>query len=436
MKKAFRKIYSLLLSTATLAVCAVSAFGCSKEENSSQTQQQEETAGTFVINDFSSNKELYQLIPKNMFGKISLNTDEDYVWTGGGSAKLEPDMSATAEPYFKQRLTSTDFNYHHGDIRKATKITAQVYNAADTVITMQTELEFSDSQKSARETVTLNPGEWNTVNYKIYSELLGLRFNVQEAMYINYYVQRKTVAQQPVLYMDNISISYVDEAPQPIEISLKEDEFCSFDQNYQAFLPYLKGWGNYLEEVKEMTLSANPKFTVGGEGCSYKIRTLAGSDTRQSYWLYFPETLCQAAKLNQVKAGDKLTFSVYNDSDVDTKLFVQVRFKVKIDGVETVRWAPTRYDPVNLVSNLYPKGWYYDDYMLKANEWTDITVDFGTMEEQTLKCFREEESFQDDKLEDYDVLGNLTDVVFGWGAFNNCAEKTFYVDDMKIVKGA
>ena len=301
---------------------------------------------------------------------------------------------------------------------------------------MQTELEFSDSQKSARETVTLNPGEWNTVNYKIYSELLGLRFNVQEAMYINYYVQRKTVEQQPVLYMDNISISYVDEAPQPIEISLKEDEFCSFDQNYQAFLPYLKGWGNYLEEVKEMTLSANPKFTVGGEGCSYKIRTLAGSDTRQSYWLYFPETLCQAAKLNQVKAGDKLTFSVYNDSDVDSKLFVQVRFKVKIDGVETVRWAPTRYDPVNLVSNLYPKGWYYDDFMLKANEWTDITVDFGTMEEQTLKCFREEESFKDDKLEDYDVLGNLTDVVFGWGAFNNCAEKTFYVDDMKIVKGA
>lgn len=388
----------------------------------------EEKIGTYVINDFSSTKALYQLIPKNMFGIINLNKDSKYILTGSGSAELRPDMSATAEPYFKQRLTSEDFHYNHGDIKTATKITAQIYNASEIAINMQTELEFSNSAKTSRESVTLKPGEWNTVTYKIYPELLSLRFNTEEAMYVNYYVERKAVEEQPVLYMDNVSISYSGEEPKPVEIALDEGEFCSFDKNYQMYLPYLVGWGNYLEEVVELTLSANPKYTVDGKGCSYKMRSVS-SNSGQSYWIYFPETLCQKAKLNEVKAGDKFEFSIYNDGPASG---IVAQFKVKVvmkDGTTKIIRAHSRYDESQW-SREYGWGWAAETPKLAENEWTKVSIDFANVEEYTRAYLTEAY-----ELENYDVLGNLVDFSIGWSSFNNCPEKTFYLDDLKIVKG-
>ncbi len=421
------RLGSALLAAATLLV-GVTGCEIAQEPEPPKTDDTPK-AETVVINDFSSTFELYQLIPQNMFGKISWNTDEKYVLTGNGSAKLEPDMNATAEPYFTQRLISEDFDYNHGDINMVTKITAQIYNASESNITLQSDIQFSSKEKTTRETVTLKAGEWNTVTYKIYPELLNLRFDTSKAMYINYYITRKAMAEQPVLYLDNISISYTDEKAEPIQIELDEGEFCSFDKNYQAFMPYLVGWGDYLQEVQELTLSANPKYTVGGTGCSYKMRSVAGSNPNQSYWVYFPETLCKAAKLNEVTANDKFEFSVYNVG-VKSSLVVQFFYTLTLeDGTSQEVFAPTHYD-ANQWSAVYGTGWAYDSVSLEIDDWTKISIDFGELESTTRAAIQEKYG-----VEDYEVLGNLTKMVVAWQAFNDVAERTFYLDDMKIVKG-
>ena len=425
-KKRWVRFGASVLAMATLLV---GMTACDKPQTEEPTDSEKPKAETVVINDFSNTFALYQLIPKNMFGKISWNDNKEYVLTGNGSAKLEPDMNATAEPYFTQRLTSEDFDYNHGDINMATKITAQVYNASESNMTIQTDIQFSNNEKTTRETTTLKAGEWNTITYKIYPELLSLRFNTSKAMYINYYVTRKAMSEQPVLYLDNISISYTDEKAEPIKIELDEGEFCSFDKNYQVFLPYLKGWGDYLQEVQELTLSANPKYTVGGTGFSYKMRSVAGSDPNQSYWIYFPESLCKAAKLNEVTANDKFEFSVYNVG-VKSKLVVQIFYTLTLeDGTSKEVFAPTFYDE-SYWSSVYGTGWAYDSVSLAIDDWTKFSIDFGALEETTKAAIKEKYG-----VEDYDVFGNLTRVAIAWQAFNDVPERTFYLDDMKIVKG-
>lgn len=425
-KKSWLKIISTII---VVAITLTYFVGCYIVETGDGDGEQS-SVGTVVINDFSDYEKLYQIIPKNMFGKIDLNTDKTYVLTGEGSAKLEPDMNATSEIFFKQRLTSKNYGYKHGNINMATKVSAQMYNASTADIKIQADIEFSNSAKATRETTVLKPGVWTTVNYKIYPELLSLRFNTEEAMYVNYYVERKALATQPVIYLDNVSISYTDEVSEPIEIKLDEGEFCSFDKNYQMFLPYLKGWGTYLEEVTELTLSADPKYTVGQDGYSYKVHTLAGSDVNQSYWIHFPNTLIKASKLDKVTKDDKMTFSVYNKGP-ECKLVIHFNLKVPMkDGTVKSGFAPTYYDEVSAWSGVYGSGWGYDAPTLKANDWTEIVIDFGVMEEMTKECYK-----QLYEMEDLDVFSYLDEVAIGWSAFNNVAEKTFYIDDMKIVKG-
>ena len=424
-KKSWMKIISIII---VLSFTLTYFVGC-KGEQSGDDDGEQSTVGTFVINDFSDYEKLYQLIPKNMFGKIDLNTDQAYILTGEGSAKLEPDMNATSEIFFKQRLMSKNYGYKHGNINLATKVSAQMYNASTTDIKVQADLEFSNSAKATRETTVLKPGVWTTVNYKIYPELLSLRFDTEKAMYINYYVERKALATQPIIYLDNVSISYTDEASEPIEIKLDEGEFCSFDKNYQMFLPYLKGWGTYLEEVTELTLSADPKYTVDSKGCSYKVHTLAGSDTNQSYWIHFPNTLIKASKLDKVTKDHKMTFSVYNDGP-ECKLVIQFNLKVPMeDGTVKSGFAPTYYDADSAWSGVYGTGWGYDAPTLKANDWTEIVIDFGAMEEMTKECYK-----QLYEMEVKDVFSYLDEVAFGWMAFDDVAEKTFYIDEMKIIK--
>lgn len=428
-KRKWIKLASVMLAATTVLLSAAACGGKSEETETAQ-------AGTFVINDFSSTLELYQLIPKNFFGNISWNQEKKYVLTGNGSAKLEPDMNATAEPYFKQRLTSEDFDYNHGDLTMVTNISAQIYNASDADVTMQSEIEFSKGEKSPRETVTLKAGQWNTVTYKVYPELLGLRFNTKEAAYVNYYVTRKAMAQQPVLYMDNVSISYTDEAPEPISLDLEKGELCSFDRNYQAFMPYLVGWGNYLQEVTEMTLSANPKYTVGGTGCSYKVKSVA-SDSKQSYFVYIPKNLCQAAGLNKVTNKDKLEFYVYSVGGNMRQLTVQIRYEIKLkNGTSKETFAPTFYDE-SYYSGQYGTGWAYDSVELTPDDWTKVSIDFGELEKTTrLALAANAKTYElNCKPEEYDVLGSLTEVTVAWGSFSDVPEKVFYLDDMKIVKG-
>ena len=429
MRKFFKNLGCLFISLTMV----FGAFACAKKAVEAEDGKDSALgAGTYVINDFSTNMDLYQLLPQDLFGKINLNTNKDYYLTGSGSAKIEPNMSATTELIVKQRLISHTKEFNFSDLSRATKVTAQIYNASDTEIAVLTSLQFSNSASTSRDRAVLQPGQWNTVTYKVYPAILNLRYDPSNTMYVNYCIEKKETETQPVLYLDSISVSLTDEESEQIEISLDEGEFCSFDKNYQAFIPYPYGWGDYLERIAEMTLSADPTYTVGGKGTALKVRTTTSGRTditnanRSWYYIRFPEDYCALAGLNKVKPGDKFTMSVYNASSISLAFVIQFRVKVPTNTGITTVIAHTQISGTATT---------YGSLSVAANSRGTYTVDFADLENYTKSYILKQYADQDQDYENFDVLANISDVQCVWGEFNELEERVFYVDDMRFIYG-
>ncbi len=410
---------SICLALALSTLCMV-GVGCKKKKADTDSSVTEEVAGgTYVLNDFSTATHLYQIFPSvsYSFGKASFNTDEKYTSSKNGSAKLEPNFNMSSEAVVKQRLISKSLGYNYADLHKVSKIEAKIYNDTDTPLTVAAEIQFSDNSKTPREKTVLAPKAWTTVTYKVFPALLSMRFKLDKGLYVNYYFEKNGAVSNPVLYMDDITITYTDVEAEPIDMTVAENEFCSFDKNYQSMVCYLSGWDNYNAAVPEMGLSADPTYTVNGTGNSYKIRTVKGT-SRWSHWYYlkFSPAYCKQAKLNEVKAGDKFQFSVYNQGPTDAFQF-NFYSVIKTDaGEETITF-----------------GWDFfleERPMVNSNEWTTFELDFATLEERG-KAY----VLQKYKVENYDVLGHLASIDFTWGEFVDCAEKTFYLDEIKFIRG-
>ena len=93
-----KKITTLLL----MLGLTFSVFACDKKA---------ETDTIYTINGFSDENWLYQMIPEDDFGILSINRDTDYVLTGKTSAKLEVNMNGDNQPRLKQRLQSYRYGY-------------------------------------------------------------------------------------------------------------------------------------------------------------------------------------------------------------------------------------------------------------------------------------------------------------------------------------
>ena len=420
MKTRVKKIISCITAGVAAVTCAAASFSfssCKKEMPS-----EEADAGTFLINDFEKETNMYQFIPSSSFGKIEYNTNKDYVLSGAASARVEARVTSKTELSLKHRLISEKRGYNYADISRAEKVSAQIYNASDEDITLSVAIEFYNKTTTQRSKVTLKSGEWNTVTYKIFPEILALRYNTQKAMYIDYFFEKRDMEKSPVLYIDDITISLSTESSAPIEMTFDEDEFCSFDKNYQSFVPYIYGWGDYITDVTETGLTANPDYTVGGTGCSFKAHTIKGSQRwRNWYYLYFSEGFCAAAGLNKVSDTDKLTFSVFNDGPDDS---MSILFFVKI---ETDKINEKMYVDISAQKEKYPG---IVNNVFPGGVWTQVTVDFGIMKQALQELVEKKYG-----LENYDVLGNLVQFGVTWGEFVNCAEKDFYFDDFRYIRG-
>ena len=134
-----KKFFKRLCCVSMVLMMLFGTLVCKKGETPEAEEESALGAGTYVINDFSTYLDLYQLLPQDKFGVIDLNTDKDYYLTGSGSAKIAPNMSSTNELTVKQRLISETKNLHFGDLSHATKITAQIYNASDPLMLSEIE---------------------------------------------------------------------------------------------------------------------------------------------------------------------------------------------------------------------------------------------------------------------------------------------------------
>ncbi len=410
------------------SVFALNVFaGCDKKDTSTNTDDtqnvptNEYTLTNTVINDFSDFQHLYQVFIENDFGTVSLNTNQEYVKTGGASAKLTigyENKTLPLKPVLKQRLSSNTMDYNFNDFTKVKKLKAQFYNPSDEVRTLSMCISFSDGVTTSPLVCNLKKG-WNDLVYEIDRALLSFQADLSKAAYLQFSFE--TVPNKSYdIYLDNISITQTNTPMQTIEMTVEKDEICYFEHNYQQSVFYFWTWSaDRLADIVDFGLTANPD--VAKTGTSFYVTTKKG-EVRWNYWYYLRicEPYLDVIDWKSLKPEDNIEVSLWvpdlrdgMDMDVRTELGDITFYEVE----ETDPQDPTKKVKVQksiIQGEVIPE------------QWSTLSVNVGDM----LKS-AELNGFTDEKTSLWDIFLGFS---LHWGEFVDVEQKTYYFDDFKIVR--
>lgn len=298
-KKSILKIATTVLTAllAASSLCSCENLSFSEEEVNPNAK----IIKTEVLNDFATEKDMYQVILTDGYGKMTLNREEEYCSTGGGSAKLWVSNENGKPMGFKQRLKSLTQGYDYSNLKKVKNIKTSVYNGSEEEVNVLFAIEFADGSKSSGMKYTLKSG-WNYLTYEVDRELLSMQFDMEKAMYLSYSFSCNPTPY--TVYVDNISVGLTNSEIKAVEQTIEENEICSFDKNYQVGIFSLYVYSpSRMAYFSDFGLTSDPDRVKSGK--SFYITTLAGLEDKGNYnWL----------KLNQ-KYGEKIDWSSMTEED-------------------------------------------------------------------------------------------------------------------------
>lgn len=425
-------ILSVFLSVATFTAC----------EKQPEEQAQEipkNVLTTCVLNDFSDMTDLYQVILKNSFGSANLNTQAEYVKTGGASAKLTVVDSTSADlPTLKQRLSSELLGYDYTDFTKAKRLKLSMYNPAAEEVTCHLNLEFTKG-KTARTTYSLKNG-WNDLTYEVDRSALSASFPLDETMYLVCSFERKS--QPYTVYLDSILLTQTHADIEAIEYTLDENEICSFDKNYQgAVMSFATDFAAKISLIADYGLTADPERTVSGSAFYVKIAKgdLSGGYRNFTY-MNFQQEYRNLIEWSGITAEDTIEWDVYCDGaaySLTARFYTKTGWLSKYESpVYDENGDPVMVESVDENGNpvTVQKTEVKDIYQggaLKANAWTHFKINVSELEAAAKYL-----GWLDPEDESCDEIGDVIDRMwFAWGEFTDVDERTLYFDEIKIVKG-
>ncbi len=400
-KKSRLRIITFILTTVVLltSLCACENVNILNGLNGVGSSEKAKVITTEVLNDFSSESDLYQVLLSDGYGKMSLNKDENYYSTGSGSAELWVANNNGTSMIFKQRLNSKVNDYDYANFKKIKNVRTSVYNASEEEIGVIFALEFSDGSKSSIKKYALQSG-WNTLNYDVDREMLSMQFDIEKTMYLSYTFESKETPY--TVYVDNISLGITTSAIKEVVQVVDENEICSFDKNYQMSVFSLYVYSTVrIGYFTDFRLTADPDRVKSGK--SFYVTTKAGMEDKGNwYWIRLNPKYSSLIDWKTLTIDDSISFWVYNDGPTSSLAF----------GVMNTKGKDFQ---VNL------------NKTMKANSWTEMTVSVAD-----IKAVADENKY----LEEGETIGEIiSGIKVGWGPFEDVAQKTFYFDEFKIVKG-
>lgn len=236
MKSKIKKILALVLSMLMIVTFnGCKNFGGGDDDNSSGD-------GELIYDfeqwmpDFSGTHISY------LFGRITLNTDANYVAHGSGSAKIEPEGGG----WMYIQTKSDTFDYDYSNFTNVSGVQAKVYNATDEPMDMTmgfvSKVNLYDSfDRVGDRNFTLNPG-WNTVTLELVPEIMCYMADVSNIEGISFVFPKGVYAEnkQAVFYLDDVRLIKKDEAnastddkfPYDFDTYKEEMKLVAFEDNY------------------------------------------------------------------------------------------------------------------------------------------------------------------------------------------------------------
>ncbi len=240
-------VFACLLSL----VCAAAGFsGCGGEPASDPDAALKEDV---LVNGFESwTPDLQTALIFNDFGKVSLNTDKEYVTQGERSARIDPlggTYASSAAPIVMFSLKSDTYRFDYADLSYADYLSFDIYNAQDEEKKVyagfvgEVSGVTSISRVGEKEFV-LQPG-WNSCQLHIETSLLsivgdltevpGVYFRFESAGSAN--VVEEGENKTPRYYLDNMwLIKKPDKSDSGFTMELRKNEIADFERIWQGYM--------------------------------------------------------------------------------------------------------------------------------------------------------------------------------------------------------
>lgn len=289
-----------------------------------QAVMAESEASEKLIEDFETFRDCTDnIVYGNYFGKFQMNTQADYITNGKGSIKLNPTGDAflsSGLPNMQIRLQDADRN-----LTKLKRVTADFYNATDHDYEIGVFFKVGRivEANTPMTKILLKKGQWTKVGKTIDTAVISLCNDMTDVNSVCFEFELCADKEKANdIYMDNVRFEFSDQMPQPVEMTLDENEFCSFDKLYQKEV-FIEDYYSVMSDYAfELSLNSNLQYSKNGK--SLKMYVPACPDGMSWGWpnVQFAENLVKAVDLSQYDGNDEFSFWLYNASKINVNLSV------------------------------------------------------------------------------------------------------------------
>ena len=235
-----KQIMKKFLASVLACSCMISLFGCNRNLQEDKKPTGETNPSEVLFADFESWEPDFQMCRiSNYFGKVSLNSDEQYVKNGKHSARIDP--VGNGWMYFS--TYSERFEYDYTDFTRLDCIRMEMYNPQSqnekvSVGLVSNPYALDQFTRAGGKQFTLKPG-WNTLDYYIDASLVSVIADMSDIrgvyMIFDPLFLYEITDETPRYYLDNIRFRY-KETPHVVEsiFEFEENKIMDFEKFYES----------------------------------------------------------------------------------------------------------------------------------------------------------------------------------------------------------
>ena len=244
-----KKLLSILLALLTcLSFCGLMG-GCQEEQS--------ENSNVVLLNGFEHfERDIQQIKLLNGFGRVEKNKDLNFVKSGEQSIKIIPKgyNFANVPPYIVIPTSVLRYDVNFGDFSKVSSFSMWMYNTEERPIEVGIGLLAGPVTTSQWYAASVNvPGEyfelktgWNRLTYDILPAYLETNSQFKTSAVYGIYIEcpyTKTfsLADCPVLYVDDVKLHYGEISDKPLEFNCYTNqqneevwEIADFESSYES----------------------------------------------------------------------------------------------------------------------------------------------------------------------------------------------------------
>lgn len=286
MKKTTVKILSCLIAVMVVTGCV----GCGKKPPTVPE------INDITLVNFETWEPDFQLCRiSSAFGKISINTDKQYVKTGERSARIDP----VGDGWMYYPTYSELYEFDYTDFSYINSVRVEMYNAQEEDKTVHvglvTELMGIDRFNQANEeSFLLKPG-WNTIDLLVDPNIICMIADITEiqGVYFKYErLDRHSVTEDtPRYYIDSITLKKRD-TPHSTQSNIEfgENEIMDFEQFYHKYF-LINDFDVDMEIVKAVDYGISaPSGT--------KVLRLVAPGMASGSWRYYFKLMAPVLKMS------------------------------------------------------------------------------------------------------------------------------------------